>query len=213
MRRREGERKAANGLRGKPARGFARDMGGMVVENDLDRGIGGVDRVEELEKLDEFAATVAFLDQGMDGTGEKIDTRHQGQGAAALVFVIAHHGRANAGKWRAIWRGRSDRLNPWFLVVRDDGQAPAIAVLALALSTFSLATHHRHLPVDTEDFGHLGLELRIALLQVVANPRFREGRLLCGLTSRRSSFSLGEWRVPNSIYAILSRTLRRRRIG
>ena len=51
----------------------------------------------------------------------------------ALVFVIAHHGRANAGKWRAIWRGRSDRLNPWFLVVRDDGQAPAIAVLALAL--------------------------------------------------------------------------------
>jgi hypothetical protein len=102
-------------------------------------------------------------------TGEQIDTRHQGQGAVALVFVIAHHGRANAGKWRAIWRGRSDRLNPWFLVVRDDGQAPAIAVLALALSTFSLATHHRHLPVDTEDFGHLGLELRIALLQVVAN--------------------------------------------
>src|ERR1700719_1731885 len=169
MRRREGERKAANGLRGKPARGFARDMGGMVVENDLDRGIGGGDRVEELEKLDEFAATVAFLDQGMDVTGEQIDTRHQGQGAAALVFVIAHHGRANAGKWRAIWRGRSDRLNPWFLVVRDDGEAPAIAVLALALSTFSLATHHRHLPVDTEDFGHLGLELRIALLQVVAN--------------------------------------------
>jgi hypothetical protein len=42
----------------------------MVVENDLDRGIGRVDRVEELEKLDEFAATVAFLDQGMDVTGE-----------------------------------------------------------------------------------------------------------------------------------------------
>src|SRR6185437_12161130 len=105
------------------------------------------------------------------------------QGAAALVFVIAHHGRADAGKWRAIRRGRSDRLHPWFLVVRDDGQAPAIAVLALALAPFSLATHHRHLPVDTEDFGHLGLELRIALLQVVANPRFREGRLLCGLTS------------------------------
>jgi len=42
MRRREREGKAANGLRSKPARGLARDMGGMVVENDLDRGVGGV---------------------------------------------------------------------------------------------------------------------------------------------------------------------------
>jgi hypothetical protein len=41
-------------------------MGGMVVENDLDRGVGGVGPVEELEKLDEFAAEMAFLDQGMD---------------------------------------------------------------------------------------------------------------------------------------------------
>jgi len=71
----------------------SRERGGMVVENDLDRGIGRVDRVEELEKLDEFAATVAFLDQGMDVTGEQIGPRHQRQGAAALVFVIAHHGR------------------------------------------------------------------------------------------------------------------------
>jgi hypothetical protein len=34
------EGKAANGLRGEPARGLARDMGGMVVENDLDGGVG-----------------------------------------------------------------------------------------------------------------------------------------------------------------------------
>jgi hypothetical protein len=32
---------------------------------------------------------VAFLDQGMDVTGEEIDPCHQGQGAVALVFVIA----------------------------------------------------------------------------------------------------------------------------
>jgi hypothetical protein len=30
----EREGKAANGLRGEPARGLARDMGRMVVEND-----------------------------------------------------------------------------------------------------------------------------------------------------------------------------------
>src|SRR6516162_8138642 len=116
MRRRERERKAANRLRGKPARGLARDMGGMVVENDLDRGVGRVSPVEELKKLDEFAAAVTFLDQGMDVTGEQIDTRHQGQGAVALVLVIAHHGRADAGKWRAIRRGHTD--SPESLVSR-----------------------------------------------------------------------------------------------
>ena len=40
---------AANGLRRQPARGLARDMGGMVVENDLDRGVGGVGGVESLD--------------------------------------------------------------------------------------------------------------------------------------------------------------------
>ena len=40
MRRRECEGEAANGLRRQPARGLARDMGGMVVENGLDRGVG-----------------------------------------------------------------------------------------------------------------------------------------------------------------------------
>src|SRR5690349_1119875 len=82
MRRREREGKAANGLRGEPARGLARDMGGMVVENDLDRGVGGVGGVEELEKLDEFAATVAFLDQGVDVTGEQIDRVSERDSAA-----------------------------------------------------------------------------------------------------------------------------------
>jgi hypothetical protein len=48
-------------------------MGGMVVENDLDRGVSGIGGVEEREELDEFAAAVAFLDQSMDVTGEQID--------------------------------------------------------------------------------------------------------------------------------------------
>src|SRR5881275_2093708 len=137
MRRREREGKTANGLGGEPARGLARDMGGMVVENDLDGGVGGVGGVEELEKLDEFATAVAFLDQGMDVTGEQIDTGHQGQGAVALVLVIAHHGRAGAGQWRAIRRGRPDRLDSGFLVVRDEGEALATAAaLSLALLRF-----------------------------------------------------------------------------
>ena len=93
MGRREGEGEAPDRLRGEPGRGLARDMGGMVVEDDLDGGVGGVGRVKQLEELDEFAAAVAFLDQGVDVTGKQIDACHQGQRAVALVFVIAHHGR------------------------------------------------------------------------------------------------------------------------
>jgi len=70
---------------------------------------------------------VAFLDQGMDVTGEQIDPRHQGQGAVALILVITQHGRAGARKRRAIRRGRTDRLNPGFLVVRDDDEAPPLS--------------------------------------------------------------------------------------
>src|SRR6202045_3262629 len=137
MRRREREGKAPDWLGGEPARGLARDMGGMVVENNLDRGVGGVGGVKKLKKLNEFTTAVAFLDQSVDVTGEQFDARHQGEGAVAFVLVITHDGRAGAGKRRADRRGRTDRLNPGFLVVRDDGEAPA-AVLALC----SLATQH-----------------------------------------------------------------------
>src|SRR3984893_18584294 len=119
MRRREREGKAPDWLRGEPARGLARDMGGMVVENNLDRGVGGV---KKLKKLNEFTTAVAFLDQSVDVTGEQIDARHQGEGAVAFVLVITHDGRAGAGKRRAIRRGRTDRLDPGFLVVRDDDE-------------------------------------------------------------------------------------------
>src|SRR5947209_16022375 len=120
---------------------------------------------EELEKLDEFATAVAFLDQGMDVTGEQIDTGHQGQGAVALILVIAHHGRAGAGQWRAIRRGRTDRLDAGFLVIRDQGKAATVLTSAL----LPFRPQYRHLPVDTKDLGHLELELGIALFQVVAH--------------------------------------------
>src|SRR5690242_5210119 len=80
MGRREGESEASDRLRGEPGCGLPRDMGGMVVEDDLDRGIGRVGRVEELKKLNEFAAAVAFRDQGVEVPGQQIDPGHQGQG-------------------------------------------------------------------------------------------------------------------------------------
>src|SRR5438132_14043634 len=113
MRWGEREGKAPDRLRGEPGRGLARDMGGMVIENDLDRGVGGVGTVEELEKLDEFAAAVALLDQGMDVTGEQIDPRHQGQGAVALIFMFPHHGRDGAGLVTEIRRGVVVSMDTW----------------------------------------------------------------------------------------------------
>jgi hypothetical protein len=35
-------------------------MDGMVVENDLDRGVDRIGGIEQFEKFDEFAAAVAF---------------------------------------------------------------------------------------------------------------------------------------------------------
>ena len=112
----------------------------MFVEDDFNRGVRRVGRVEELQELDEFAAAVALFDQGMDVTGEQIDACHQGHSAVPFILVIAHHGWAGAGQRRAIRRGRTDCLDPWFLIVGDDGEAPVTAaVLALALAAFRLA--------------------------------------------------------------------------
>src|SRR6516164_6567595 len=110
----------------------SREMGGMVVKDELDRGVGGVTGIEEFEKRNEFAAAVAFLDQGVDMASEQIDPGHQRQGAVAFVLVITPHGRTDARQRRTIRRGRTDRLDPGFLVVRDDGKAATtVAVLAL----------------------------------------------------------------------------------
>jgi hypothetical protein len=88
---------------------------------------------------------------------EQIDPGHQGQGAVAFVLVITPHGRADARQRRTIRRGRTDRLDPGFLAVRDDGKAAArVAVLTLC----PVLTQHRHMPGDTEDFGHLRGHLR-----------------------------------------------------
>ena len=66
----------------------------MVVEDELDRRVGGVSGIEEFEKFNEFAAAVALPDEGVDAASERIDPGYQGQGVVAFVFVITHHGQA-----------------------------------------------------------------------------------------------------------------------
>src|ERR1700739_2711712 len=77
MGRGEGEGKATRGLGRKPCGGLARDVCRMVVEDDLDRGIGRIGGVHELKKLDELPTAVPVFDQGMDMTTKQIDASHQ----------------------------------------------------------------------------------------------------------------------------------------
>ena len=56
----------------------------MIVEDQADgrvRRIGGID---QLEKVDELAASVAVRDQGVDLAGDEIDSGQQADRAMAL---------------------------------------------------------------------------------------------------------------------------------
>ena len=52
--------------------------------------VGGV---EQLEEVDELAAAMAILDQGVDLAGQQVDAGQQRHGAVPLVFVVACEGR------------------------------------------------------------------------------------------------------------------------
>src|SRR6202165_5855273 len=86
---REGELEAALGLIGEPGFRLFGDVGGMIVEDQLDRRMGRIGLVEKLEEFDELAAAVTVLDQGMDLAGDEIDACQKADGALAVVFVIA----------------------------------------------------------------------------------------------------------------------------
>jgi hypothetical protein len=49
-----------------PGFGFFRDVCGMIVEDQPDRGPGRIGGIEQLEEFDELAAAVAVLDERMD---------------------------------------------------------------------------------------------------------------------------------------------------
>src|SRR6185295_269790 len=94
---REGELEAAGRSTGNPSCCLPRDVCGMIVEDQLDRGAGRISDVEKLEEFDELPAAMAVPDQGVDLAGEQIDPGQQAERAMAFVFVIAGEGRVHAG--------------------------------------------------------------------------------------------------------------------
>src|SRR4029434_3487096 len=83
---REGELEAARNLGGEPSSRFSRDVRGMIVEDQLDRGAGRIGGIKKLEEFDELSAAVAVSDEGMDLAREQLNPGQQAERAMAFVL-------------------------------------------------------------------------------------------------------------------------------
>ena len=72
----------------------------------------------------------------MDLPGEQVDARHQGDCSVPLVLVIASDRRMSCGNRRQIGSRRADRLDAWFLVVRDDRDRRSRAAYGVSVRGF-----------------------------------------------------------------------------
>ena len=90
----------------------------MIVQDQLDRGVGRIGGIEKLEEFDEFAAPVAILDQRMDFAGDQINPGQQADRAVALIFLLACESRMHAGLRRQVRSNRFNGLNARFFIVR-----------------------------------------------------------------------------------------------
>jgi len=117
---REGKVEAACRSGVEPGSGFPRDVRGMIVEDQLDRGAGRIGGIEQLEEFDELTAAVAISNQRVDLSAEQINPGQQAERAMAFVLMIPREGRMHARHWRQIRRRGRDRLDARLLVKGDD---------------------------------------------------------------------------------------------
>ena len=61
-----------------PSLGLLRDVRGVIIEDDLDRGHRGVGGIEHIEEFDEFATAMAVLDKGVHLAGRQVDAGPSG---------------------------------------------------------------------------------------------------------------------------------------
>jgi len=143
---------------------FLGDVRGMIVEDQFDRGISRIGGIEKLQKLDEFTAAVAILDQGMDLAREQINPRQQAERAVTLVFIITREAGVYAGLGRQVRCRSGNRLDAGLLVVGDDRHG-----LARPFRRGGSLLQHCDLAIDAEHLRHFLFELVVAAFQVVAN--------------------------------------------
>src|SRR5437588_4911555 len=193
VRGREGEFEAAGRLIGDPSSGLLGDVRGMIIEDQLNRRMARIGRVEKLEEFDKFAAAVAVLDKGVNLAGQQIDASQQTDGAVTLVFIIARKGRMHVGLWRQVWGGSCNRLEAGLLVIGNDRHC----IARLLLRGCCPFLDQLHLTIDAQNLRHLLLKLRVTALQVIANLVWLD-LLLIEDVAQRALSQLGKAAVPRT---------------
>src|SRR3982075_384976 len=187
---REGEREASRWSSVEPSSCFSRYVGGMIIEDQLDRGAGRISSVETLEEFDELSAAVAVSDERMNLPGKQVDSGQQAKRALTFVLVIPREGRVDAGLGRQIGCRPCDGPGSRLFVVGDDRHS-LDGFARLGGSLFQ----DLDLAVDTENLRHLLLKFGVATFQIVAHL-VRLDFLLAEDLAHRALDQLGETFVP-----------------
>src|ERR1700719_4164166 len=187
---REDEREASRWSSVEPGSCFSRYVGGMIIEDQLDRGAGRISGIETLEEFDELSAAVAVSDERMNLPVKQVDSGQQAKRAMTFVLVIPREGRVDAGLGRQIGCRRCDRLDSRLFVVGDDRHS-LDGFARLGGSLFQ----DLDLAVDAQNLRHLLLKFGIATFQIVANLVRLDFLLAENLTDRTLD-KVGQTFVP-----------------
>ena len=139
---------------------FFRDVGGVVVQNNADGGLGRVTGIDLLEKGDEFPAPVFLVHLGNDASILKVERCQDGDGPQSLVLVVPRNRLMMTRDRRKIGGDGGEGLDPRFLVDADRDEGPTVGGSLL---------FQGHLLVDSQDLAHLPVELGILAFEVVSD--------------------------------------------
>src|SRR6185437_13355127 len=135
----------------------------MIVQDQLDSSLRWIGSIEDLEKFDEFSASVAILNHRVDLASHKVNAGQQAERAMSLIFVLPGKSCIDAGLGGQVCGGSRDGLDPWLLVIRDD------CYVLLLLRTSPLLLQQFDSAIDTQHLSHLSLKIRVATLQVISH--------------------------------------------
>ncbi|MET4754425.1 hypothetical protein ABIB08_008804 [Bradyrhizobium sp. RT11b] len=203
---REGELETPAWSGGEPGSGFSRDVRGMIVEDQLDRGAPRISGIEKSEEFYELAAAVTVSDESVDLAGEQINPGQQAERAVPLVLGVARKAGVDAGFGRQIRRRRCDGLDSRLFVARHERHRLSPS-LRLGRGFFQDCDF----TIDAQDLGHLPFELSIAIFKIVAHL-VRLDFLLAEDLAHRSLDQIGQACMPcrRPVFARMARQQPRR---
>jgi hypothetical protein len=122
--------------------------------------------VDLLEQLGEFQTAMAFFDACVDLPCQQVQARQEAQGAMALVFIVSAVRGVLPLHRRKVRRHFTNSLDSWLLIQGENRHQLAFIRLGL-FASLDLFLKDLNLTIDHQDLGHLGVELRVAPLQVI----------------------------------------------